>query len=250
MTPETALVIFAAGAAAGWINTVVGSGTLITFPTLLALGYPPVVANVSNTLGLLPGSVSGAYGYRRELAGQRPRIRSFGLWAAMGGAVGAGLLLALPAGVFRAAIPILISIAIVLVAAQPLITRWLARRGVGMSPSSRVAKFLVFGAAVYGGYFGAAQSIIIFALLSTFVPDTPQRLNALKVVLAATVNAIAAVVFVGLAPVSWPVVVLIAIGSFLGGFAGAAFGRRLSPGALRIAMIAVAVVAIGRFLWS
>src|SRR5687768_6444041 len=132
MSPPAALAILAVGLAAGTINTIVGSGSLITFPTLLALGYAPVVANVSNTVGLVTGSISGAIGYRRELDGQRPRVRVLGVASATGGLAGALLLLALPASVFENVVPVLILIACVLVALQP---RLAARLAAGDGPA-------------------------------------------------------------------------------------------------------------------
>ena len=246
--PAAALIVTAAGLAAGFINTVVGSGSLITFPILVAIGYAPVVAYVSNTLGLIPGAVSGADGYRRELAGQRNRVTGLAPWAVAGGAAGAALLLVLPPGVFRAAVPVLVTGAAVLVAVQPWLSARLSETDHGDTGDAFRVRPLIFLAAVYGGYFGAAQSVITFALLSSFLNDTPQRLNALKVVIAVTVNAVAGVLFVGLAPISWPAAGEIALGSFAGGLLGASVGRRMSATALRAAMIVVAVVAIGRFV--
>src|SRR6188768_2280072 len=122
------LLVGLAGVAAGTINTVVGSGTLITFPTLIAFGVPPVTANVSNTIGLVPGSVSGVVGYRRELVGQRPRVLRIGVASLLGGVLGAVLLLVLPAEAFSAIVPALVGLGILLVAFQPRITAWVEAR--------------------------------------------------------------------------------------------------------------------------
>jgi uncharacterized protein len=248
VTPLEAVAIIGAGMAAGTINTIVGSGSLITFPTLLAFGYAPVVANVSNTLGLVPGSASGVIGYRRELAGQRSRILRLGLAAALGGATGAVLLLALPASAFERVVPFLILLACALVALQPRLSRALAHRRPGGAEHSRALAVFVYLNGIYGGYFGAAQGVILIALLAIFVPDGLQRLNGLKNVLTLLVNGVAAVLFIVLAPVSWPVVVLIAAGSIAGGQIGAAVGRRLPPLVLRGIIIVVGTVVAVRML--
>lgn len=244
--------VLLAGVAAGTINTVVGSGTLITFPTLLALGIPPVTANVSNTVGLVPGSVSGAVGYRRELAGQRGRLVRLGGASLLGGAAGAVLLLVLPAAAFDTIVPVLIALGCVLVVAQPAISRRVAaaaaRRG-GVVPEHGAVAVWVFVllAGVYGGYFGAAQGVLLMAILGIGVPDTLQRLNGTKNVLAGLVNAVAAGVFVAVAHVNWTVAGLIAVGSVIGGQIGASVGRRLPPVALRVVIVAVGVAALVRF---
>lgn len=239
MTPPEILVIVAVGLAAGTINTIVGSGSLITFPTLLALGYPPVVANVSNTLGLVLGSLSGAIGYRRELAGQRRLLVWLGIASLLGGLSGAVLLLVLPASAFERVVPFLILGAVVLVALQPRLQRAMAsRRGDGQQHSLPLFA-MVYLTAIYGGYFGAAQGVILIALLGIFVADGLQRLNGVKNVLAFLVNAVAAALFAVAAPVAWPVVLLLAIGAIAGGQLGAGVGRRLPPTVLRGAIIVV-----------
>jgi uncharacterized membrane protein YfcA len=248
MTPLDAVAIAGAGVAAGTINTVVGSGSLVTFPTLVALGFPPVVANVSNTIGLVPGSGSGTFGYRRELAGQGGRFVRLGIVAALGGLTGGVLLLALPASAFGHIVPFLILAACVLVALQPRLSRALARRRPAGAEHSRALLGLVYLSAIYGGYFGAAQSVILFALLAIFIPEDLQRLNGLKNALTLVVNGVAAVLFIVLAPVSWAAVVLVAAGSIVGGQIGAAVGRRLSPLVLRGVIVAVGAVVALRML--
>lgn len=249
MSPLDALAIAAAGLAAGTVNTVVGSGSLITFPTLLALGYHPVVANVSNNVGLVPGSLSGAVGYRRELRGQRDRVVRLSWCSAAGGLVGAILLLVLPGSVFRAVVPVLILVACVLVLLQPRLSRWVAgRRGQaegGIGPGLTACVFLT---GVYGGYFGAAQSVILIALLAIFLDDALQRLNAAKNVLTLVVNAVAAVVFVAAAHVAWAAAGLIAGGSIVGGQLGATVGRRLPAPLLRAVIVIVGLVAAVKLL--
>lgn len=308
MPPLQALAIFAAGLAAGTINTVVGSGTLITFPTLLAFGYPPVLANVSNNVGLVPGVASGVHGYRAELAGQRRRIIRLGSASACGGLLGAILLLVLPAGAFKAIVPALIGIALVMVLIQPRLASWVARRQVsrsagrpagadpppqpgdggygtgtagtgtagagtagaatagtgtatrvGVLPAAGASRgtdavggpvlwFLVFCAGVYGGYFGAAQGVLLIGMLGIAFSDGLQRINAVKNVLAGLVNGVAAVMFIALTHVDWGVAGLIAAGSIIGGQLGARIGRRLSPWALRVVIVCVGVAALVKLL--
>jgi uncharacterized membrane protein YfcA len=247
MSPLHALAIFAAGIAAGTINTVVGSGTLITFPTLIAFGYPPVTANVSNTVGLVPGSVAGAVGYRRELSGQRKRAIPLLIASALGGIVGAVGLLVLPASAFKRIVPVFIGIALVLIVIQPYLAQRLGTRQRGedqvAGPAASVGVFL---SGIYGGYFGAAQGILLLAILGLTVDDQLQRINALKVVLAGLVNLVAGVIFVFAAHMAWGAAGLIAAGSILGGIIGAREGRRLPPAALRAVIVVVGVLAIVR----
>src|SRR5436305_3886754 len=186
VTPLDAVAIAAAGLAAGAINTIVGSGSLITFPTLLAVGYSPVVANVSNTIGLVPGSVSGAIGYREELRGQLRRILKLLPAAVVGAAVGALLLLAVP-GAFDSVVPILILFAVALVIVQPRIARWRAERGQIAEHPGPVLYAGVFLTATYGGYFGAAQGVILLALLGITLDDDLQRLKGVQTVLSADI---------------------------------------------------------------
>lgn len=248
-----AVAVFAAGLGAGTINTIVGSGTLITFPVLLAFGLPPVTANVSNTLGLVPGSLSGAFGYRRELVGQRRRVLRFGLTALIGGLGGAILLLALPSKAFDTIVPVLIAVALVLVIAQPRLAAALrARRERNGTTAARDGGWaLLLGlllASAYGGYFGAAQGVLYLSLMGLLLSEDLQRVNALKNVLAAIVNGVAAVFFLFVAHFDWTAVALIAVGSTLGGQLGARVGRRLPPIALRAVIVIVGLLAIAQLL--
>ena len=248
MSPIEAVLIALAGVAAGTINTVVGSGTLITFPTLLAFGVPPVTANVSNTVGLVPGSLSGVVGYRRELAGQRGRVLRLGTASLLGGVAGALLLLWLPSSAFDAIVPALIALGVVLVLLGPRIQRSVAARAEsrGGIPDHGVWWVwpAVAAAGVYGGYFGAAQGVLLMAILGIGVADSMQRHTATKNVLALIVNAVAALVFIAVADIDWTVAGLIAIGSVIGGQIGATVGRRLPPVLLRAVIAAVGVVAL------
>jgi uncharacterized protein len=317
-----ALAIFAVGLAAGTINTVVGSGTLITFPTLLAFGYPPVLANVSNNVGLVPGVASGVYGYRSELGGQRRRLIRLGSASVCGGLVGAILLLTLPQSAFKDIVPALIGLAVVMVIIQPRLAKWVAERqraraaaatpdGVrtggdadatgaaaaaggpgavadGPSPgltaggtsavavaedTSAVAVtgrtspvavaappgaaeaiggpvlwVLVFLAGIYGGYFGAAQGVLLIGMIGIALNDSLQRINAAKNVLAGLVNGLAAVVFILATHIDWGVAGLIAAGSIIGGQVGARLGKRLPPWGLRVVIVCVGTVALIKLL--
>ncbi|GAB3497219.1 sulfite exporter TauE/SafE family protein [Flexivirga lutea] len=253
------LLITLAGVAAGTINTVVGSGTLVTFPTLLAFGYPAVPANISNSVGLVAGGVSGSWGYRREVAGAGPRLRQLTPMSFLGAAVGALLLIWLPPAAFKAIVPTLILIGIVLVIVGP----WLQRRAAARRPDemapvtvpmsapvSKARQFAltggVFVCGVYGGYFGAAQGVLLMGLLSAVLPDSLQRLNGIKNILSTVVNAVAALTFIVVSfhNVRWSVALLIAIGSVIGGVIGAKVGRKLPPWLLRAFIVVVGVIAI------
>lgn len=246
------VVILVAGVAAGTINTVVGSGTLITFPTLLAFGVPPVTANVSNTVGLVPGSLSGAVGYRAELAGQRPRLVRLGSAALVGGTAGAVLLLWLPSAAFDAVVPVLIGLGVLLVVIGPTTSRRVAARAEARGGLPEHGAWWVWPAValagVYGGYFGAAQGVLLVAILGIGVADSLQRHNATKNVLALLVNGIAAAVFIVVADVDWTVAGLIAAGSIVGGQLGATVGRRLPPAVLRGVIVIVGLTALVIFL--
>jgi hypothetical protein len=247
-----AVAILLAGVAAGTINTVVGSGTLITFPTLLAFGIPPVTANVSNTIGLVPGSISGAIGYRRELVGQRSRVLRLSVASLVGGLAGGVLLLVLPADAFEAIVPVLILLGCVLVVLQPRISAWVAARHDAAGGIPHHGAWWVWPGVlltgVYGGYFGAAQGVLLMAVLGIGVDESLQRLNAVKNVLAAIVNGVAGLLFIAVADVDWRVVALIAVGSVVGAQVGATVGRRLPGGVLRVVIVVVGVVALVSFL--
>ena len=258
------VAVFLAGTAAGTINTVVGSGTLITFPTLLAFGIPPVTANVSNTIGLAPGSLSGAIGYRRELVGQRRRLVRLGLGSLVGGVLGALLLLFLPSSAFDAIVPVLIVLGCLLVLLGPRISRRVAARAETRGGLPEQGAWWVWpavvAAGVYGGYFGAAQGVLLMAILGIGVADTMQRHNATKNVLALLVNGVAALMFIllayvdvpgipeGVSHVDWAAAGLIALGSTLGGQIGSTVGRRLPPAVLRGLIVTVGVVAVVAFV--
>lgn len=252
------VVIVLAGVWAGAINTLVGSGTLITFPTLVTLGYPPVTATMSNAIGLVAGGVSGTWGYRRELAGQWPRLRWQIPASVAGAAIGAFLLLHLPEKVFAAIVPVLLIAALALVVAGPRIQAFARRRAEAAGRSAeyvspaRMAALVAgtFAVGVYGGYFTAAQGILLIGVMGALLPEDIQRMNAAKNLLALLVNIVAAVAYILVAfdRISWVAAGLIAAGSLVGGWLGARYGRRLSPTALRAVIVVVALIGLYRLL--
>jgi uncharacterized membrane protein YfcA len=252
------VLILLAGFGAGVINALVGSGTLITFPTLVALGYPPVTSTMSNAIGLVAGSASGTWGYRAELGGQWDRLR-WQIPASLTGAVlGAFLLLHLPEKVFAEIVPVLLVLALVLVVTGPRIQSWARRRAQEAGRSAeqvtpaRMAVLVIgtFAVGVYGGYFTAAQGILMVGIMGALLPESVQRMNAAKNLLTLLVNVVAAVGYtlVAFDRISWPVAGLIAAGSLLGGTLGARYGRRLSPNALRATIVVVGLIGLYRLL--
>lgn len=261
-------LIVAAGVGAGGINAVVGSGTLITFPVLVAFGVPPVVATMSNAVGLVPGNIASSFGYREELRGQWKRFAGFIPASLAGSLIGAYLLLHLPEDAFETIVPILLVLALVMVVGQPSLSRYLKRRalrrhegghddgvsaeeGGGLSAGKTVLAFvIIFLTAIYGGYFAAAQGIILVALLGLVLSDDLQRLNGLKNVLVLVVNTVSATTYiiVGHDRINWTAVVCVAVGSLIGGYLGARIGRKFSPGLLRAVIVVLGLVAIVRIL--
>lgn len=247
MTGGQAVLVGAAGMVAGGVNAVVGAGSLLTFPTLLAVGYPPVLANVSNTVGLVPGSISGAVGYRRELAGQRGRVLVLSTASGLGGVLGAVLLLQVPAA-FERVVPWLILLACGLVVVQPWLSRRLAARRSSRHGGGPLLYAGVLATGVYGGYFGAAQGVIQLALLAVGIDEDLQRLNGVKNVIAGVTNGLAGLVFVAVAHIAWLAAGLIALGSVVGAQFGALLARRLSARVLRAAIVTVGVTVAVKLL--
>jgi uncharacterized protein len=243
-----AAIVMLAGVWAGSINAVVGSGTLVTFPVLVALGYPPLTATTSNAIGLAPGTISGAIGYRHELKGQARRLVRYAVPSLFGAIGGTALLLLLPPDAFETIVPVLVGLAVVLVIVQPRVSVWIARRREKepdlADHGGALMLFFIFLVGVYGGYFTAAQGVLLMAIMGMLLTDPIQRLNGIKNVLAAVVNVVAGTVYAFVAPVSWPVVALLAVGSTLGGQLGAKIGRRLPPTVLRGVIVVVGLAAI------
>jgi uncharacterized membrane protein YfcA len=240
MTLTDALVLLAAGTAAGLMSTVMSLASLVSYPVLLALGLPPLVANVTNTVSLVLTAVGSAAGSRPELAGQQSRIRRFGAVTALGGAAGATALLLAPAQTFQLVVPFLIAAASVLLIIQPRIKRLSARPDGERSIALNVA---LFGAAVYVGYFGAGGGVLLLAVLGVMVEETLARINALKNVISGLANFVAAAGFAIFAPVRWSFVLPLAAGFLIGGWTGPKIVRRMPAAGLRIA-VALAGVAL------
>ncbi len=233
----------AAGVVAGTVNTIAGAGSLLTFPALLAVGLPPLTANVTNCLGMIPGGISGAYGMRDALHGLRPRLLRWSVWAAAGSLLGAVLLLALPSSAFDRVVPVLVGAAGLLVLAQPRIVR---RTGRAEGDASAAAGPTVAAIAVYSGYFGAAQGVMFLGALGVVAPQPLRRTNAVKNVLSVVGNGAAGIVYALTAPVDWTAALVLAVGSACGGPIGAALSRRIPAGPLRIGIAAVALVVAVR----
>jgi uncharacterized membrane protein YfcA len=247
------ILVFFAGLWAGTINSVVGSGTLVTFPVLIALGLAPVTASMSNAMGLVAGGAAGAWGYRRELAGRGRQLLRLLPASLLGGISGAWLLLHLPEEVFHYAAPALIVLALLMVVFQPRLQAWVRNREENPEHALRdkhhgvVLLVLVYLAGVYGGYFVAAQGILLVGILGVFMTGTIQNANAMKNILVLGVNLIAATSYVLFAfdRIDWVVVAIIAVSSLIGGVVGSKVGRRLSPPVLRGVIFALGLVALG-----
>ncbi|EXF25320.1 membrane protein [Nesterenkonia sp. AN1] len=279
------LLILVAGIWAGAINTVVGSGTLVTFPVLVAMGVPPVSATVSNAMGLIAGNFTGAWGYRREIRQVKSVLKKLVPASILGGVIGATLLITLPEEVFGRVAPILIVVSLAFVIAQPRLSAWVRARAAArekdaetagsgdatgdsaegasekaakagrpsMPTVSLVLMLLVFAAGIYGGYFVAAQGILLMGILGIFLMANIQQANGVKNLLVAVVNLTAAISYVLVdyllrepadRVILWEVVVVIAVGSTLGGLIGAWVGRRLSPLVLRLIIVTLGLVAL------
>lgn len=241
MEPISMIMIAAAGFAGGAINALAGGGSLVTFPALLAIGLPPIAANITNTAAALPGYVGGVWGYRRELAGQGRRIAVLGAVTAIGAIAGSALLLLGNEDVFTAVIPWLILLSVVLLAVQPYLASAVSRRlATGSAPNGPKilgASWGQFGVAVYGGYFNAGLGIMMLGVLGVFLSDSLQKLNALKSVLSVVASAVSLGFFAVFATVSWPEAAIMAIAGLLGGWSGAAVGRRLPVALLRWSIV-------------
>jgi uncharacterized membrane protein YfcA len=255
MTGWEMVAVAAAGLAAGGINAVLGSGTLVTFPVLLAVGLPPLTATISNSVGLVPGNLAGAIGYRRELRGQRHLLVRLIPASVLGALTGAFLLLNLPASSFERVVPVLVAVAVALVVVQPALQRLLIRRreAAGKAAPTRIGPARMAGlftgayaTGSYGGYFSASQGVLQIGIFGLLLPEPLQRINAIKNVLTTAVNAVAALTYMTVAAdrLDWRAAGLVAAGALVGGYGGASIGRHLPPSVLRGAIVVLGVVAI------
>jgi uncharacterized membrane protein YfcA len=243
------LAVAAAGAAAGASNSIAGAGSLITFPTMVALGLPPLSANVTNTVGIVPGAVGGTLGYADLLREQGERFARFLVPMLIGAVLGTAALLLTSDAAFEAIVPVLVAASCLLLLLQPRLVPRLSHAGNERSPF--LAAGLLFCGA-YGAYFGSAVSILLIAILTLFVADTLQHLNAMKIVLVGCANLLAAVAYAFLAPVKWSYVAVLMVSSLLGGRVGAHYARRIPPDPLRISiaifgLVVAAVLAVRAF---
>jgi uncharacterized protein len=238
-------VMGCAAVAAGAINALAGGGTLITFPTLLALGVPPITANVTNTVALCPGFIGGILAQFKDLTGQKRRFWKFLGASTAGGIMGSTLLLCTGERAFMALVPYLILAASCLLAVQGLIRIWLVRRS--GSPdvkrgSETWAVILAGLAAIYGGYFGVAMSVVVLSLLGLMINDTLTRLNAIKQTVAFGANGAAAVLFIFSGKVAWIIALVMAVGALVGGTLGGRLAGRIKPDTLRWTVVSIGIV--------
>jgi len=243
------VLLAAASVLAAAINGVAGGGSFLSFPALLALGYPALSANVTNTVGLLTGYVGNSLGYRDELRGQAPRITVLGVVGALGAAAGAVLLIITSPALFRGIIPWVVLASSAMLGLQPLLGGWISRSRV--TPGDHRSPLLIaglFGGGLYGAFFGAGLGVMLLAVLGSFIDDTLQRINALKALLSLLINAVAALYFVFLGAVVWGAVAVMVPAALAGGFAGTALSRRLDVGVLRVAMVAFGIAVGVRLL--
>jgi hypothetical protein len=241
-------VLFIVGLIAGTMNSVVGSGGLVTFPALLAFGYSPLVANMTNNMGVLPGAISGAFAWRHELKTQWHRVIRLSALSLVGGFAGALLLLILPAAAFKAIVPVLIALALVLIIIQPRLRIRAARRETMPRRSIIMRDIGIFLTGIYGGYFGAAQGILLMSILGAMFDETIHRLNSVKIMLAVSANSAAAVIFIIHGGVAWEAAGVLAVGSIIGGQLGAHIGRRLPSAVYRAFIVFVGLIAIAKLV--
>jgi len=246
MQPLDFALVAAAAFAAGMVNALAGGGTLITFPVMTAVGIPPVMANVTNAVALCPGYFGGTWAQRKDLAGQGARLKLLLPLGALGGVLGAWLLLASGEKLFRALVPWLILGASALLAAQDPLRRWLIKRGRPAGDACLGAALPIASAAVYGGYFGAGLGVVMLATLGLTLDDSLNRLNAVKQALSFVINIAAALFFLGSDKVLWPVVGVMAVAALAGGSLGGRLASVIPAARLRLLVIAIGV-GVGLF---
>lgn len=258
------LIVLLAGFWAGTINAVVGSGTLVTFPVLLSVGFPPVTAQISNAMGLVAAGVSGTWGYRRELHQSKEVFPVLTMASLLGGVLGSVLLITLPEKIFGYVAPVLIVVALAFVIFQPKLSAWVNKHRpapeidphsgqlpVPRGPVSPTLWILVFLAGVYGGYFVAAQGVLLMGILGVFLTGQLVHANAVKTWLSLAVNLIAAANYLIFAfdRIDWTVMLLIAVSSLFGGSVGAKIGRRIKPVLLRGVIVIVGLAGLTNMLY-
>ncbi len=248
LTQAQDLLLAVAGLGAGVVNGAAGGGTLVSFPALLAVGYPALTANVTSTVGIWSGYLGGAAGFQREVVAQRHRVRALGGTVVAGAVLGGILLLTTPSADFRLLAPYLLLLSCLLFAVQPLLVPWLGRRDEGR----RVHVVLLHGgsfvAAAYGSYFGAGLGVVLLAVLATAIPGPLVQINGLRSVLALLVNTVAVLIFAIHATVAWEVAGMMAAGALVGGYIGAHLARRVPPVVLRVVVVVLGLAAAAHLL--
>lgn len=245
MTVVEVLLVACAGFLGGAVNALAGGGSLISFPALLAVGYPAVTANVTNSIAMWPGYASSSVAFRKELNDQRQQLIALGLTATLGGAAGSVLLLGLPSEVFDAVVPWFVLLASLLLAIQPRLADVIRRRNrrpdraPHRSPALHVALFL---AGAYGAYFGGGLGVVLLGVLGLYLSDHLHVIMGMKNVISLLVSTVAVVAFVLFAPVSWAALTIVAPAAFAGGYAGSKAAKRIPPDALRLGIVAIGIV--------
>jgi len=239
LSAPKAVFLLAVGIAAGIFNGVAGGGTLLTFPALLAVGLPALTANITSAVGIVPSYVGSISGFRRELEGQWPRVRSLVPALVVGGASGAILLLTTPAASFRSVVPWLVLGATALFALQPLVARSLDHLGPDHPSRALLLQAGTLLIAVYGGYFGAAMGVMMLAVFGIALTEPLLRVNGLRAVCSVVLCALVAAIFLIHGQVAWLPAALIAAGTLVGGWAGATVARSLPSAVLRAIVVVV-----------
>lgn len=242
MTPVEAVIVAVAGFLGGAVNALAGGGSLISFPALLAVGYPSVTANVTNSLAMWPGYASSSLAFRGELADQRPRIRVLGLTATAGGVAGSVLLLGLPSEVFDAVVPWFVLLASLLLAVQPRLADLIRRRNRRPERAPHRSPALhgaLFFAGAYGAYFGGGLGVVLIGVLGLYLSDHLHVIMGMKNVISLLVNTVAVVAFVFFAPVSWTALAVVAPAAFVGGYTGSKVAKQIPPDALRLGIVLI-----------
>lgn len=237
------IIVFIAAISAGFVNALAGGGTLITFPVLIALGIPPVAANITNTIALCPGYFGGTYAQRNDFLKLKQRLWQILPIAIAGGVAGGLLLINTPETFFRSLIPYLIFLAVIIMSLQPVLKKVLHKRGLNRTDNkiNPLLFFLIFFAAVYGGYFGAGLGVILMAVLGLLINESLTRINALKQATSFLINIVAAIYFCFSGRVVWPVVIVMIAGSLGGGLLGGKVAGRMNPEVLRWIIVAIGI---------
>ena len=252
MNPFHIVVLFASAFLAGAINAIAGGGTLLTFPALIWLGLDPKVANATSTVALLPGLFGGLFGYRKELENSSTLLIRLGAVSVMGGGVGAWLLIYTPSPTFARLVPLLILFATVLFMAQGAINRWFALQPIASEPKLSWwvgALVFQFFSAIYGGYFGAGNGILMLAAMGLLGLHDIHRANGIKNFLGICLNSVAVLSFSLNHLVVWPDALLMAIGALLGGYFGASMAVRIGPLVVRRAIVVIGFAITFVMLW-